>query len=55
MIGRILGLLGRLSALLFLPVRRLFGPLHRRRRKIKHDQNDDLPPPLGAAAIFSSA
>jgi phosphatidylserine/phosphatidylglycerophosphate/cardiolipin synthase-like enzyme len=34
----------RLSTALFRPVRRLVGPLYRRRRSLEHDQNDDLPP-----------
>lgn len=34
----------RLSSVLFLPVRKLAGPLHRRAGTIEEDQNDSLPP-----------
>ncbi|PZR98430.1 MAG: phospholipase [Chloroflexi bacterium] len=34
----------RLSSVLFLPVRKLVGPLHRRGQSIEKDQNNDLPP-----------
>ena len=34
----------RLSTIVFLPLRRLAGPLHRRRRVLETDQNDHLPP-----------
>lgn len=37
-------LVGRLSGMLFLPLRKLFGPFHRRRRSLEEDQNDHLPP-----------
>jgi phosphatidylserine/phosphatidylglycerophosphate/cardiolipin synthase-like enzyme len=39
-----MGPLSVLSTWLFRPIRRLFGPLHRRRPVLDHDQNDDLPP-----------
>jgi phosphatidylserine/phosphatidylglycerophosphate/cardiolipin synthase-like enzyme len=34
----------RLSTALFPPIRKLLGPLYRRRPSLEHDQNDDLPP-----------
>lgn len=34
----------RLTSTLFLPLRKLTGPLHRRRRVLDQDQNDRLPP-----------
>lgn len=37
-------LLSRLSAMLFLPVRRLVGPLHRGRTSFRRDTNAQLPP-----------
>jgi phosphatidylserine/phosphatidylglycerophosphate/cardiolipin synthase-like enzyme len=36
--------LRRSGAALFLPIRRLAGPFHRRRQALERDQNDDLPP-----------
>jgi phosphatidylserine/phosphatidylglycerophosphate/cardiolipin synthase-like enzyme len=49
-----LSLLVRLSAVLFLPIRRLTGPLHRRRRSLSDDEEErervlpPLPPPWSA-------
>src|SRR5947209_824032 len=44
MISRLLAPLGQISSVLFLPLRRLFGPLHRRRRRMERDENDDFQP-----------
>ncbi|HLJ67663.1 MAG TPA: phospholipase D family protein [Chloroflexota bacterium] len=41
---KLLGRTARLSGLVFMPVRRLAGPLHRRRSALKSDPNARLPP-----------
>lgn len=43
-IDDVLTIAERLSPVLFLPIRRLIGPLHRRRPVLRQDQNSDFPP-----------